>query len=208
MKARKRIWLIQHCQSENHISDISGGWTDIQLTDFGRKQAKKIGLKLKDQFEKSFPEIYASDLSRAKETAVIIGKEINKKPIIDKALREVNHGIGTDKNQSWIKKNSNKIPESGNGLIEYKKLDGAESIKDHYWRVAEYFNELIETNFQNMIIVSHKATISYLIGLWLGLDVDLFEKMNFVGNGGGISILDTEVSTGRRILTKFNEAIA
>ena len=35
-----KIILIQHCQSEHHINNMSGGWTDTPLTEFGRKQAE------------------------------------------------------------------------------------------------------------------------------------------------------------------------
>lgn len=41
------IILIQHCQSEHHINNISGGWTDTSLTELGRKQGEIIGEKLK-----------------------------------------------------------------------------------------------------------------------------------------------------------------
>lgn len=36
------IILIQHCQSEHHINNISGGWTDTPLTKVGKNQAKKL----------------------------------------------------------------------------------------------------------------------------------------------------------------------
>ncbi|HJF33229.1 MAG TPA: histidine phosphatase family protein, partial [Sporosarcina psychrophila] len=47
------IILIQHCQSAHHINNMSGGWTDTPLTDLGRKQAKLIGDKLKEEIEDS-----------------------------------------------------------------------------------------------------------------------------------------------------------
>lgn len=47
----RKIIIIQHCQSEHHINNMSGGWTDTPLTDLGRKQAELIGLKLKKDLE-------------------------------------------------------------------------------------------------------------------------------------------------------------
>ena len=47
------IILIQHCQSEHHVNNMSGGWTDTPLTELGRKQAEMIGEKLKGLVEKN-----------------------------------------------------------------------------------------------------------------------------------------------------------
>ena len=43
------IILVQHCQSEHHINELSGGWTDTPLTEIGRAQAKKAGQRLKNE---------------------------------------------------------------------------------------------------------------------------------------------------------------
>lgn len=39
----RKIILIQHCQSEYHINNLTGGWTDTSLTDLGQKQADLLG---------------------------------------------------------------------------------------------------------------------------------------------------------------------
>jgi probable phosphoglycerate mutase len=36
----KRIILIRHAESEHNILGLTGGWSDTQLTDKGRKQAE------------------------------------------------------------------------------------------------------------------------------------------------------------------------
>ena len=32
----RKIIVIQHCQSEHHINNMTGGWTDTPLTELGR----------------------------------------------------------------------------------------------------------------------------------------------------------------------------
>ncbi len=36
----KRIITIQHCQSEQHINGMMGGWNDWELTELGHAQAR------------------------------------------------------------------------------------------------------------------------------------------------------------------------
>lgn len=42
----KRVITIQHCQSEQHVNGMMGGWNDWELTELGREQARRIGERL------------------------------------------------------------------------------------------------------------------------------------------------------------------
>ena len=68
----RKIIVIQHCQSEHHINNMTGGWTDTPLTELGRNQAELIGLKLKRELGEERYTIYSSDLMRAKQTAELL----------------------------------------------------------------------------------------------------------------------------------------
>ncbi|GMA60764.1 histidine phosphatase family protein [Alicyclobacillus fastidiosus] len=71
-----RVVLVQHCQSEHHINDMSGGWTDTPLTELGRKQAQLIAQKLIHSMNGDEYVLYSSDLLRASQTAEILGKNL------------------------------------------------------------------------------------------------------------------------------------
>ena len=41
----KRIYTVQHTQSEHHTNGMAGSWTDWNLTDLGKQQADRIANK-------------------------------------------------------------------------------------------------------------------------------------------------------------------
>ena len=45
----KTLIVIQHCQSEHHINELTGGWTDTPLTARGRRQAYCVAERLRDK---------------------------------------------------------------------------------------------------------------------------------------------------------------
>lgn len=83
------VYIVRHGATKlNNQTDMSEdrirGWTDVPLADSGRVEARKAGLKLKS---KGVQAIVSSDLSRAHETAQIIGKIVGVKPTATKGLR-------------------------------------------------------------------------------------------------------------------------
>jgi len=67
------------------------GWTDTPLNDLGRRQAFALGGLLAARAE-PIASLWASDLSRARETASIAGAAIGLRPMLDWRLREGNRG--------------------------------------------------------------------------------------------------------------------
>jgi broad specificity phosphatase PhoE/cation transport regulator ChaB len=83
------LHIVRHGATKmNNETDTSQdrirGWTDVPLTDEGREEAVKAAGKLKKY---GIQVIVHSDLSRATETAKIIGKELGIKPISSPKLR-------------------------------------------------------------------------------------------------------------------------
>lgn len=58
----RKIILIQHCQSEHHINNLTGGWTNTPLTDLGQKQANLLGAKLKNEIRTEEYTLYSADI--------------------------------------------------------------------------------------------------------------------------------------------------
>ena len=47
----KRIYTVQHTQSEHHTNGMVGSWTDWNLTNLGKQQADRIAEKLKQELD-------------------------------------------------------------------------------------------------------------------------------------------------------------
>lgn len=134
--------LIRHGQSQWNLENRFTGWTDVDLTEQGRKDAVSAAGVLK---EFTFDAAFTSVLKRAEDTLSIILKELNQSPPVtkDKALNERHYGdlqglnkaetvekYGKDQVQLWRRSYSTQPP---NG----------ESIEDCEKRTWPYFQQKI-----------------------------------------------------------------
>jgi len=85
MTQRVILSMVRHGQSAWNLEGRLTGSTDIELTDLGRAQARKLGEHLVDR---RFDSIVSSDLKRAVETARLAYGE----PVRDPRLRELHFG--------------------------------------------------------------------------------------------------------------------
>jgi len=83
------LLLVRHGETDWNASGRLQGHTDQPLNDYGRRQARELADRLSDD---GIAAIYASDLSRAKETAEIVGARLGLPVVVDADLRERNWG--------------------------------------------------------------------------------------------------------------------
>ncbi|WP_062106240.1 histidine phosphatase family protein [Bacillus niameyensis] len=149
------IGLIRHGITEWNYLGKAQGISDIHLNEEGIKQAIKLGDRLSTG--ESWDLMITSDLSRAIETAKIIGNKINLPiQISDKRIREINCGeIEGTTEEEWINKWG----------MDWRKLDlGMERFADVASRGIEFIEEIASLHKgKRILIVSHGA----LIGLTL-----------------------------------------
>jgi broad specificity phosphatase PhoE len=93
------LYIVRHgCTKlngeDNTSVDKIRAWLDVPLTDKGRAEARMAAAKLRG---KNVGAIVASDLSRARETAQIIGQALGIKPTFTRKLRPWDLGIFTGK---------------------------------------------------------------------------------------------------------------
>ena len=83
------LFLVRHGETSFNHRGIYQGHQDIPLNDRGRQQARLVGEKLK---EARCHFLWSSDLSRARETAQIIGQIADLAVHEDRRLREIAFG--------------------------------------------------------------------------------------------------------------------
>ncbi|MBD1224727.1 histidine phosphatase family protein [Virgibacillus halodenitrificans] len=155
------IGLVRHGITDWNVRGKAQGITDIPLNEEGKKQALQLGERL--VLEEQWDVIVSSDLSRASETARIIGEKLNV-PVdhYDQRLREKDFGIiqGTTEEERLVTWGEN-----------WRELDlGAEPMEAVAARGIACLNDLAGT-YQNkrILVVSHGALIgSTLEGLFPG----------------------------------------
>src|SRR5688572_3836293 len=84
-----RLLLIRHGATTSSAEDRFAGAIDVELSDEGRAQARKLSERLAGT---ALAAIYASPLSRTVETARLLGAPRGLEPRLDDGLREIADG--------------------------------------------------------------------------------------------------------------------
>src|SRR3982751_5651517 len=135
------LLLARHGETDWNASGRLQGHTDRPLNDYGRRQARELADRLGDD---GIAAIYASDLSRAKETAEIVGERLGLPVVIDADLREKNWG-------NW-----EGLTGDERVHVEFE----GESTLDHRDRVLRAVGRIVERHpEQRIVVVTHGGSL-------------------------------------------------
>lgn len=196
----KNIITIQHTQSIHHTNGMVGSWTDWDLSELGVEQARRIGKRLSVEIYGKQYVMYSSDLLRAKHTAEIVGNSLNITPTITNVLRERNLGAAVGKSVKWLRENI----ECQEKTVDDKIFHDAESRKDVWNRLLPFYNRIMQSDNEHIIIVSHGDTLSIFNAMWLGMDVDMLNKCDLFGRAGGVSFMQ-ESADGKHMVFRLSD---
>lgn len=166
----KHIITVQHTQSVHHTNGMVGSWTDWDLTDLGKSQADHIGKKLGEELVGKDVVIYSSDLKRAKQTADEIAKYLGTEPVLRQELRERNLGKCCGKSVQWLRENI----ESQEKTVDDRMFSDAESRRDAWNRLNPFYEEIMASDKENIVIVSHGDLLSIWNAMFIGLPVESY----------------------------------
>ena len=163
-----RIYLIRHGATQLSAEDRFAGATDVDLSDEGRKQAQALAVRLADD---RITAVYCSPMRRTVETASIVARPQNLKPITRDGLREIHHGRWESMRRGEVE---GQFPEEYAAWEEdpftYAPL-GGESGLSVMARALPVIREIVaQHRDENVAVVSHKATIRLLLSSLLGFD--------------------------------------
>src|ERR1700730_4464548 len=156
-----RVFMVRHGATVLSAEDRFAGATDVELSDEGREQTRRLAERLSHE---KIIAVYASPLGRTVETAQILAAphklELQKRD----GLREINHGRWGGMTR---REEEEKYPEEA---AEWEKDPytfaplGGESGLAVTARALPVLIELVRQNPGNpLLVVSHKATLRLLL---------------------------------------------
>ena len=163
-----RLLLVRHGATTLSAEDRFAGATDIPLSDQGRSQAAALAERLRDD---PIDAIYCSPMRRTLETASIIAEPHRRTPVSRPALREIDHGhwegLTRHEVESRFKDEYARWEEDPFSTAP----SGGECGVDVMARALPVVRAIVEAHHdQEVIVVSHKATIRLIISSLLGFD--------------------------------------
>lgn len=197
-KKRKIVLLVQHTEAEHHINGCNGAGYDWHLTENGHKQAQMIGRWLKrwENGEDAF-ELIASPMNRAWETAEEIQGILHIPCEPDLRLREIDDGEGNGKSREWC--HLHRIPAPEGYDPDYRHFPSGESDRDIWNRIYPFYEELMNSDRERVLIVAHGCTMSFLIAMLMGHRFEDIRGCISSGPSGSISKIVIEPDDRRMI---------
>ena len=196
-----RIFLVRHGATVLTAEDRFAGATNVQLSDEGREQVRRLAVRLQGE---NITAIYASPLDRTVETAGILAEPHGLEVQTRDGLREISHG-------RWEQMTRKEVEEAFPDEAAAWEKDpytfapaGGESGLAVTARALPVLMDIVrEHPASNVLVVSHKATIRLLLSSLLGFDPRRYRD-NLDQNPAALNIVDFKDAVSAR-LTLFND---
>jgi broad specificity phosphatase PhoE len=193
--------MVRHGATVLSDEDRFAGATDVALSDAGREQTRRLAERLSDE---NIAVVYASPLGRTVETAQILAAPHKLEVQTRDGLREINHGRWEQMTRHEVEE---KFPEEA---AEWEKDPytfaplGGESGLAVTARSLPVLIDIVRGHpGENVLVVSHKATIRLLLSSLLGFDPRRYRD-NLDQKPAALNIVDFRDATRAR-LSLFND---
>ena len=162
-----RLILVRHGETDWNLEGRYQGEADIPLNERGREQARLLTERLRGE---RIEAIYASDLSRASETAEIIAEALGQEVRTLESLREVDTGVWTGLTFEEVESRyPEHLKEWRADPLRVKRLEG-ESYLALFERTKPAIGGIVEAHpDQTVLIVGHGGNIKCIVLDGLGV---------------------------------------
>jgi len=196
-----RVFMVRHGATVLSAEDRFAGVTNVELSDEGREQARRLSERLSAE---KIAAVYASPLGRTVETARILAAPHNLPVQRCDGFREISHGHWEGMKRREVEE---KFPEE---IAAWEKDPytfapaGGESGLAVTARALPALIDLVRKHpGEHILIVSHKATIRLLLSSLLGFDPRRYRD-NLDQKPAALNIVDFRDPIRAR-LTLFND---
>lgn len=194
-----KLLVIRHGESEADLLDVHEGRADFALTERGHRQAEAMAEYVAQNYNIS--KIYASTLTRAKQTAQHLSDKTDMPIIFDENLMEFNNGLLAGLPRDVVREKYPIIPDLPIDKAVYEQ----ESQVEFRQRAENALSRVVSESQadETIAIVSHGGMINQLYRSLFEMPVDCKFFFNTADTGIHIwSVSDTE----RRVIkANFDE---
>ncbi len=163
-----RLFLVRHGATELSAEDRFAGSIDPDLSETGIFQASKLAERLSDDEVKA---VYCSPMLRTLHTAKILAEPFGLGLWMREGLREISHGRWEGMLRAEVEA---QFPEEYYAWEEdpytFAPQDGESGVQVTARALPVIREIVLRHKGQNVLVVSHKATIRLLISSLLGFD--------------------------------------
>lgn len=196
-----RVFMVRHGATVLSAEDRFAGVTNVELSDQGREQTRRLAERLSRE---KIGAVWASPLGRTIETAQILAAPHHLQVQTCDGFREISHG-------HWERMTRREVEEKFPGeMAEWEKdpytfapAGGESGLAVTARALPALINLVREHPGENILVVSHKATIRLLLSSLLGFDPRRYRD-NLDQKPAALNIVDFRDPTRAR-LTLFND---
>jgi len=166
------IILIRHGETDWNREQVFRGRIDVALNEVGLTQARAVQESLKDT---EIDGIYSSPLSRAFETATIVGENRNVAVRGEEGFIDIDFGAWQGLSHQKVKEEYKDLYETWLAQPDLVTFPDGESLKEVRIRSMESLEEVIKNNPEKTLaLVSHRVVLKVLLCTILGLELSRF----------------------------------
>jgi alpha-ribazole phosphatase len=198
------VYLVRHGQVEGFDTCRINGQTDVQLTDFGRAQARAVARRLSGV---PLAAVYSSDLSRAVYGAHCVAETRTVAHVALVSLREQSFGIWEGSRHREVEQMEHASITALFARLMTVPPPGGESLAQLHARVGTVLDSLLLRHVgQNICIVAHSGVNRVILSRALCGGPGLFWRLD--QGYGALSIVGFGAHNGPivRLLNEANTA--
>ncbi len=196
-----RLYLVRHGATVLSAEDRFAGAVDVLLSDEGRDQARRLGVRLATD---PLVAVYASPMKRTMETARLAAEPHGLEVTPVDAIREIAHGRWEGMNRKDVEKQFKAEYERyEEDPFTFAPVGGESGLQVTARALPALLDLVLKHEDERILVVSHKATIRLLLSSLLGFDPRKYRD-RLDQAPAALNILDFK-DVGRARLTLFND---
>lgn len=170
-----RLLLVRHGESTWNRESREQGQSDPELTDLGRRQAERLGMRLASE---PIAAAYASDLQRAYDTAQIAVAGRGITIVREPSLREVHRGV-------WEGLTFDEVEKRYPGMRDWlyadpgsRAIPAGETMREVQSRACAAIDRIVAAHpDETVFVATHGGTLKSMLCYWLNLPLTDYRSL-------------------------------